>query len=32
VYYIGRKEFIANKRAINRKKDLADIEAIGGEN
>ena len=31
VYYIGRKELIANKRAINRKKDLADIEAIGGE-
>jgi len=30
VYYIGRKEFIANKRAINRNKDLADIEAIGG--
>ncbi len=31
VYYIGRKEFIANKRAINRKKDLADIEALGGD-
>jgi hypothetical protein len=31
VYYIGRKELIANKRAINRKKDLADIEAMGGE-
>jgi hypothetical protein len=31
VYYIGRKQFISNKRAIGRKKDLADIEAIGGE-
>lgn len=31
VYYIGRKQFIANKRAISRKKDLADIEAIGGD-
>lgn len=29
VHYIGRKQFIANKRALNRKKDLADIEAIG---
>lgn len=29
VYYIGRKEFILNKRAIGRKKDLADLEAIG---
>ncbi len=31
VYYIGRKQFISNKRATGRKKDLADIEAIGGE-
>jgi len=31
VYYIGREEFIANKRAIGRKKDLADIEALGEE-
>jgi hypothetical protein len=31
VYYIGRKQFISNKRPIGRKKDLADIEAIGGE-
>ena len=29
VYYIGRKEFIANKRAIGRKQDLADLEALG---
>ena len=29
VYYIGKKEFIQNKRAIGRKKDLADIEALG---
>ena len=25
----GREQFISNKRAIGRKKDLADIEAIG---
>lgn len=31
VHYIGRKEFVANKRAIGRKKDLADIEALGEE-
>ncbi|GBE31477.1 hypothetical protein BMS3Bbin05_00378 [bacterium BMS3Bbin05] len=29
VYYIGKQEFIANKRAISRHKDLADIEALG---
>lgn len=29
VYYIGKKEFIANKKAISRYKDLADIEALG---
>ena len=29
VYYLGRKEFIANKRAIGRKQDLADLEALG---
>ena len=28
VFYIGKKEFIANKKASARKKDLADIEAI----
>jgi hypothetical protein len=31
VHYIGRDEFIANKRALGRKKDLADIEAVGEE-
>jgi len=29
VYYIGRKQFISNKRAVARKKDLADMEALG---
>ncbi|HQO09805.1 MAG TPA: hypothetical protein PLK90_08160 [Clostridiales bacterium] len=29
VYYIGRESFIANKKATGRKKDLADIEALG---
>ena len=29
VHFIGRAEFIANKRALGRKKDLADLEAIG---
>ncbi len=29
VYYIGKQEFIANKRAIARHRDLADIEALG---
>ncbi len=29
VYYIGRDDFIANKKALGRKKDIADLEAIG---
>lgn len=29
VHYIGRDDFIANKRALGRKKDIADLEAIG---
>ena len=29
VYYLGKKEFILNKRALGRKKDIADLEAIG---
>lgn len=29
--FIGRREFIANKRAAGRLKDLADIEALGDE-
>jgi hypothetical protein len=29
VHYIGRDELIANKKALGRKKDIADLEAIG---
>jgi hypothetical protein len=29
VNYIGKKQFVANKKAIGRAKDLADIEALG---
>ena len=29
VSYIGRNDFLANKRASGRKKDLADLEALG---
>jgi hypothetical protein len=31
VDYIGREQFIANKRATGRKKDLADLEGLGEE-
>jgi hypothetical protein len=31
VYFIGREHYIKNKRSIGRKKDLADLEAIGAE-
>jgi hypothetical protein len=31
VNYIGREQFILNKRSIGRKKDLADIESLGEE-
>jgi len=31
VAYIGRNEYIKNKRSAGRKKDLADIEALGEE-
>lgn len=31
VNYIGRSEFIANKRATARKKDIADLDALGEE-
>lgn len=29
--FIGRREFVRNKRAAGRLKDLADIDALGGE-
>ena len=29
VSYLGRDQYIANKRAVGRLKDLADIEALG---
>ena len=29
VHYLGREDFIANKKALGRKKDMADLEAIG---
>ena len=28
-HYLGRDQFVANKRAVGRKKDLADLEALG---
>jgi hypothetical protein len=28
VFFVGKNEFIQNKRSLGRKKDLADIEAI----
>jgi hypothetical protein len=29
VYFIGRKQFVANKRSTGRKQDIADLEALG---
>ena len=29
VFYIGREQLMQNKRAVGRKKDLADLEALG---
>lgn len=29
VFYLGRDQFIANKKATGRKKDMADLEALG---
>lgn len=31
VYFLGRGELIANKRALGRKRDLADLETLGVE-
>ncbi|MBW2644977.1 MAG: nucleotidyltransferase [Deltaproteobacteria bacterium] len=31
VHYIGREQFVLNKRATGRKRDLADLEALGEE-
>jgi hypothetical protein len=31
VYFIGLDQYIQNKRATGRKKDLADLEALGKE-
>jgi hypothetical protein len=31
VHFLGRNEFILNKRALGRKKDQADLEALGVE-
>ncbi len=31
VCYLGRKQFLSNKRATARRKDLADLEALGEE-
>jgi hypothetical protein len=30
-YYIAKEHYILNKKASGRKKDLADIEALGEE-
>jgi len=29
VHYLGRSQFLSNKKATGRKKDLADLEALG---
>ena len=31
VWYIGRGDYVLNKKASGRKKDLADLEALGEE-
>ena len=31
VFFLGREQYIANKRALGRKKDLADLEYLGEE-
>lgn len=30
VYFIAKEDFISNKKALGRKKDLADIEGLNG--
>ena len=29
IFYIGREQFVSNKRATGRNRDLADLEALG---
>ncbi len=29
IYFIGRKQLVANKRTVGRQRDLADLEALG---
>ena len=29
VFFLGKREFLRNKQALGRKKDLADVEALG---
>ncbi len=31
VFFLGRRQFIANKKAVGRKRDLADLEALDEE-
>jgi hypothetical protein len=31
VRYLGREQYVANKRMLGRKKDQADLEALGEE-
>jgi hypothetical protein len=31
VFFLGREQFVSNKRATGRKRDLADLEALGEE-
>jgi hypothetical protein len=31
VHFIGRRQFVLNKRAVGRKRDLADLEALAEE-
>ena len=31
VFFLGREQYITNKRAMGRKKDLADLESLGEE-